>query len=374
MKVLMTADTVGGVWTYALELAGALAPDGVEISLATMGAPLTSSQRDELRAHPNVVLHESGYRLEWMEEPWDDLERAGEWLLEIAERERPDLVHLNGYVHGALPWEAPVVVVAHSCVLSWWRAVKGEPAPPSWGRYRELVARGIASADLVVAPTAAMLETLVADYGPPRGGWVVPNGRDPARFVAGEKAPIILGAGRIWDEGKDLASLAAVAPALPWPVYLAGAEEPPGGGEGRGGRGARVGADGGVHYLGRLPAEELAGWLGRAEIFALPARYEPFGLSALEAGLAGCALVLGEIPSLREVWGDAALYVPPGDREALRECLEGLIEDPMAREQQGALARERALAYTSERMADRYLVAYAEARRRWEARREVSCV
>ena len=36
MRVLMTADTVGGVWTYALELAGALAPLGVDITLATM--------------------------------------------------------------------------------------------------------------------------------------------------------------------------------------------------------------------------------------------------------------------------------------------------------------------------------------------------
>ncbi len=38
---------------------------------------------------------------------------------------------------------------------------------------------------------------------------------------------------------------------------------------------------------------------GRGDL-RLPARYEPFGLSVLEAALSGCALVLGDIPSLRE--------------------------------------------------------------------------
>jgi hypothetical protein len=38
-KVLMTADTVGGVWTYALELAAGLGEHGVEVAIATMGAP-----------------------------------------------------------------------------------------------------------------------------------------------------------------------------------------------------------------------------------------------------------------------------------------------------------------------------------------------
>jgi hypothetical protein len=58
-----------------------------------------------------------------------------------------------------------------------------------------------------------------------------------------------------------------------------------------------------VRCLGPLEASELAGWMHRAAIYALPARYEPFGLSALEAAQAGCALVLGDLSSLREVWG-----------------------------------------------------------------------
>ena len=49
MKILMTADTVGGVWTYALELAGALAPHGVEVALATMGRRLSSAQEADMK-------------------------------------------------------------------------------------------------------------------------------------------------------------------------------------------------------------------------------------------------------------------------------------------------------------------------------------
>ena len=59
----------------------------------------------------NVRLFESAYRLEWMEDPWDDVERAGDWLLEIAAR-GPDIIHLNGYSHAVLAWNAPVLVVA----------------------------------------------------------------------------------------------------------------------------------------------------------------------------------------------------------------------------------------------------------------------
>lgn len=93
----------------------------------------------------------------------------------------------------------------------------------------------------------------------------------------------------------------------------------------------------------------LAQWYAHAAIYALPARYEPFGLSALEAGLSGCALVLGDIPSLREIWGDAALFVPPDDA-ALHAVLMELIGDAAQREQLGW--RARALQFSAQHMAD----------------------
>jgi hypothetical protein len=74
-----------------------------------------------------------------MEDAWEDVRLSGEWLLDLEERIQPDVVHLNGYAHGALPWRSPTLIVGHSCVLSWWEAVKGEPAPPSWDRYHQEV-------------------------------------------------------------------------------------------------------------------------------------------------------------------------------------------------------------------------------------------
>ncbi len=74
--------------------------------------------------------------------------------------------------------------------------------------------------------------------------------------------------------------------------------------------------------------------------------------------MAGCTLVLGDIPSLREVWGDAALFVGPEDGAGLRVALERLIADADYRARLGACARARALRFTPERMAAGYLAAY----------------
>ncbi len=67
--------------------------------------------------------------------------------------------------------------------------------------------------------------------------------------------------------------------------------------------------------------------MGEAAIFAHPARYEPFGLAVLEAAMAGCALVLGDIPTLRELWDGAAVFVAPGRPDRLGEALAALAAD-----------------------------------------------
>ena len=350
-KVLMTADTVGDVWTYALDLAYVLGERGVEVALATMGAPVNDLQREKAERIPRLKVFESNLKLEWMEDCWRDVERAGEWLLGLERRFCPDLIHLNSYVHGALPWNAPKLVVAHSCVLSWWSAVKGEAAPESWDRYRAEVKAGLAAADMVAAPTAAMLDALAEHHGALPPTRVIPNGRDPRLFKPTAKEPMLFSAGRLWDEAKNLEALEQVAPRLPWPVFVAGENHHPDGGEAR---------PHNTRLLGRLSQRALAAWLGRSSIYVLPARYEPFGLSVLEAALAGCALVLGDIPSLRETWEGRAVFVAPDDAGALEAAVLGLIEDPERRAALGDAARERALEYTPERMADGYLAVYGE--------------
>lgn len=351
--VLMTADTVGGVWQYALQLSDSLSRrHRHRVALATMGAPLTPAQRRQAASLAGVTLHESGFRLEWMEQPARDVAKAGRWLLALEDRLRPDVVHLNQFAFGALPFAAPTLLVAHSCVASWWRAVHGTEAPAHWDRYREVVRDGLAGADLVAAPTRDMLLSLGRNYGHRRAGLVLPNGRDPEFFPPGSKHPVIISAGRLWDQAKNLRALEAVAPGIAWPIEVAGPTRAPDG---------SLRESVGLRLLGELPATELAGRFARASICAHPARYEPFGLAPLEAALAGCALVLGDLPSLREIWGRAALYVAPDDHEALRVALQRLISDPSLLREMAARAREVALRYSGAHMARDYLRAYAQA-------------
>jgi glycogen synthase len=338
MKVLMTTDAVGGIWVYARELTAALESSGdVEVTLACIGpAPPPD---DAVPYHPGL--------LEWQEEPWDDVEETGRWLGELADRTQPDVVHLNSYALGALGWNSPVVVAGHSCVYSWHESVRGAPPDASWGRYRDEVRRGIAAADAIVAPTRWMLDQLGAHYGVGERGRVIYNGVSPHPHAAAAKQPFVLAAGRLWDEAKGLDALDAAAGQLRWSVRVAG--------EGRSGA-----TPANVELLGPLPRDELRAWMGRAAIFAHPARYEPFGLVVLEAALAGCALVLGDIPTLRELWDGAACFVPPGDSAALASTIGALAADDDRRRDLAAAARARAAQHQARPMAAEYARLYTQ--------------
>jgi glycosyltransferase involved in cell wall biosynthesis len=349
LRVLMTVDAAGGVWDYALQLARALAPQGIEIALASMGSLPTAPQRAGLRDISHVVLCESEYKLEWMTGAWRDVEAAGAWLLELESYVRPSIIHLNGYCHANLPWRAPSLVVGHSCVYSWFAAVKHELPATGWQEYRRRVAAGLRAATMVTAPSETMLTALKFYYGPFVTAGAVYNGRAAMDYRPGKKQPIVVTAGRLWDPAKNMTSLARIAGAIPWPIYAAGECQAPDG---------KKSEFQNLILLGQLANRELADWLSRAAIFALPARYEPFGLAALEAGLAGCVLVLGDIPSLREIWRDAALFVPPDDPDALSATLSQVIEDERLRKVMCRRSRKRALAFSVEHMAQGYTDLY----------------
>jgi glycogen synthase len=336
MKILMTADAVGGVLNYTLELVEGLAEHDVEVVLALLGPSPSREQRRRIAAVPLAGYGERGYALEWMEEPWEDVDRGGYWLLELADAAQPDLVHLNGFAYGALELGRPKVVVGHSCVLSWHEAVRGGPAGPARRRYRDAVTAGIHGANALVAPTRALLDELKRLYRPRCVCRAIPNGMAPVGLAPGPKEPFVLGVGRVWDEAKNLAALERIAPRLGNRVVIVGDGSP----------------------LGRLDTEEIRDLYARAAVFAAPGLYEPFGLAALEAGLAGCALVLGDLATYREVWGEAATYVDPTDDDTLVRELAWLLDEPRERDRRGRAARERALTYSRERMAVSYLDLY----------------
>jgi glycosyltransferase involved in cell wall biosynthesis len=196
-----------------------------------------------------------------------------------------------------------------------------------------------------------MLGALEHHYGPLRSTAVVPNGRRATSFRPARKEPIVLAAGRLWDEGKNMAAVDEIAGLVPWPVVLAGDVRPPSGAP------SHVTN---AMAIGRLSTAELSAWMGRAALFVLPARYEPFGLGPLEAALAGCALILGDIPSLRETWERCALFVPPDDVGGLAAAVNALIADETRRRSLAAAARARALELTPERMAAGYMRVYRD--------------
>ena len=361
MKILMTADAMGGVWTYALELIRALQNQyDAQVLLATLGDLPSEAQRAQC-VDEHSELRSLNCKLEWMDEPWGDVEESGRWLQNLAREFAPDIVHLNGYAHAALSWPAPVVCVAHSCVLSWWRAVKNSDAPSSWNCYRQKVRAGLHAADAVVAPTQAMLHEIETFYGPlPQASEfkiAIHNGLRAAEtrgkylqgdFSQTQRDPFVFAAGRLWDEAKNIAALDRIAASLPWPIRVAGDDRHPDGTR----RATRV------QNLGFITREALEEQLNAATIYALPARYEPFGLSILEAALHGCALVLGDIPTLREVWGESAIFVAPDDDVALLDALCALIENPMRCEQLARKSFARAQRYRAATMAAQYDALY----------------
>ena len=332
MRVLLTTDTVGGVWNFSLSLARALRIQAhVDVHIATMGRKLSPAQRLEIADFP---FYQSEFPLEWMSDPWTGLDQAGRWLLALERQVAPDVLHHNTVALGHLPFQAPGLVTIHSCVLSWWEAVKGGQAPADWAEYRRRVTRSLRAAAEIASPSQSLLSAAQRLYGLGRSGRVVPNFAERSQFSAA-KEPLVFAAGRAWDEAKNLAALHRIAPRLTWPVVLAG--------EGT--------------ELGHLDRAEIDRWYARASIYAWPAKYEPFGLSVLEAAQHGCALVLGDIPSLRENWDGAACFA--GTEEDLRIAIQELIANQELRNEMGSRARKRSQRFNAERTVQGYSAAYS---------------
>jgi glycosyltransferase involved in cell wall biosynthesis len=351
-RVLLTLDTVGGVWRYTLDLAAALGKEGVACLLAGFGPHPTSEQLAACTAIPNVTLVWTGAPLDWMVTEEAALEPTRAALSRLAKDWGAELLHLNVPSQASgLPPGLPVVVASHSCVPSWWRAVRGTTLPQEWRWQWRRNRQGFDRADMVFVPSTSHGAALRAVYGDLPLLRVVHNSVRALPPGAAKREDMILAAGRWWDEAKNGAVLDAAAPASPWPVVLAGPLQGP--------NGTRACFEH-VRTTGRLPEEEVLALMRRAAVFAAPSLYEPFGLAVLEAALSGGALVLADLPGFRELWHDAALFVPPQDPIAWATAFSALAADP---EQRGALARralQRAQDFSPQRQADGVLAAYAD--------------
>jgi len=356
VRLLMTTDAVGGVWRYGLDAARALEARGHRVSLAVIGPDPSPAQQAEAAG---LHLIATGLPLDWAGADRAALSAAARALAALAEGY--DAVQLNQPAFGSLArWPAPVVAAAHSCVATWWSAV--EPAvdlPPGLQWQADLTRDGLGAADAAIAPSAAFAAALAQTHRLAATPTTIHNGRAlplpaPLRFASvsltGEAQRdaqgaggglALVGVGRLWDRGKNMGLLDALVPLIGLPVHLYG--------DAIGPNGERfTAAYATVH--GHVASAMLGAALAARPIFAAPSLYEPFGLAVLEAAQAGCALVLADIPTFRELWDGAALFADP---RAPAAWLTAIARARRERGPLGEAARDRAACYTIDRMADR---------------------
>jgi glycosyltransferase involved in cell wall biosynthesis len=339
-RVLLVTDAIGGVWVYSIELARALKPLGIEAVLAVMGPPPSISQREQAR---DLQVIETGLPLDWMDTNPGDMRRAGDAIARLADHESVDIVQTSSAALLAdADFAQPTIAVQHSCVASWWAAVKGTPLPHDFAWRRDLVECGLNRASCIVAPSIAFAADTARTYDLAAPVLAVHNGRRSLASAQLSQSHFVLTVGRLWDEGKNAATLDRAAARFKTRFEAAGPLAGP--------NGATVAFEH-MHALGELGPARLAGLLAACPVFVSAALYEPFGLSALEAAHAGCALVLSDIATHREIWGGAAIFVDARDDAAFAAAIHDLLNDPDERRALGQLARARARLYTPERMA-----------------------
>lgn len=97
----------------------------------------------------------------------------------------------------------------------------------------------------------------------------------------------------------------------------------------------------------------------RLDVFAFPSWHEGFGVAAVEAMAAGVPVLASDIPVLREVVGNAGLYVDPESPERIAATLVELSRDSHRRRELGKTGRERAAdRFPLERTAAQYRALY----------------
>lgn len=353
MHILVTADTLGGVWTYTRELVTGLVRGGDSVTLVSFGDIPAPDQMRWMEGLPNLDYRPTAFKLEWMMDSEADMRASAQLLEALIQECRPDLLHLNQFYYGALRSDVPRIVVAHSDVVSWWHSVHHAAPPESdWLRwYRRIVEHGLSEATVVVAPSRWMLEQVKHFYRKPELSSVIYNGRTPTLFHPDiSKKDTILTVGRVWDGGKNAGLL--LRHKMPVPVYIVGSDRHP---DSLSSAFLAEEIRPEIHLEPHQDERQLALTMARAGIYAATSQYEPFGLAPVEAALSRCAIVASDIPSFRELWDGVAVFFRNNDADSLRETLNNLVRDPEWRRKQANLAYRHALQkFTAERMVAGY--------------------
>lgn len=347
----MTLDAVGGVWRYAIDVARGLDAFGVKFLLVGFGPQPDAAQQAECASLTNAELHWTNEPLDWMVTQATDLLAGSEQLAALGLKWNADLLHLNLPSQASgLKSNCPVVVASHSCVPTWWEAVRGTQLPAIWAWQQNQNRDGLQRADAVLVPSHSHGAALCRIYGQLPCLHVVHNATAISPAPAHSKKPLVLAVGRWWDEGKNGAVLDAANLPQSWQLILAGPLRGPNGQQAR------------FQYArtpGPLAHPDILRLMNQASIFAAPSRYEPFGLAVVEAAISGAALVLADIPTFRELWNGAALFVSPDNPEGWQQTFANLIDNEPRRQALARKAAERAGRFTLRRQAEQLHELYA---------------
>ena len=366
MHLMLTTDTVGGVWQYTMQLARALARFDIGVTIVSVGRAPSLEQRTDLSCLPQLRGHFNlPYKLEWMPDSRADIAEARADLSNLITQLQPDLLHSSQFCFGDLPTTCPRLVVAHSDIISWQQWCEDSASSDlDWQAftrdYQRLVQCGLHGANAIVAPSAFMAESISRDYDLPTSRiQTIHNGMSISPRL-GIKEQLAVMVGRLWDKAKNVSLVAEAVrqaqadPAIRLRVMVAGEDLP---------LDNKWPTSGGavINYLGQLSSAQLYPVFARASVYIAASRYEPFGLAAVEAALHGCAILANDIPTFHEIWGDDAIYFARNDATALLHALTNLFADDTRAAHYGARAHLRALThYSAERMAADYYQLYRQ--------------
>ena len=125
-------------------------------------------------------------------------------------------------------------------------------------------------------------------------------------------------------------------------------------------RARQLGAEPFIAWSGYMPADALVRAYQDADVTVLPSSYEGFGFPLVDSMACGTPVVCNDIPVLREVGGDAALYAGIGDRNAFAAALLNVLQDSNTRNTLIGRGYERARTFSWPRAVRETLDIYRE--------------
>jgi len=349
MKILMTTDTREDRWHFTLDLISSLATENIEIVLLAMGPKLYNHQLLELEdLAPNIHFYHQSISPEWNESDLTAIPKVAIWIHKIYASENPDIIHLNHYSPACIQWDVPVVLSPQACILLLEQVSNFEDLPEKFHKIFHMTQIALHAADAVIFPTAALLAHFASVYGNIKNAQVIHPGIREIIVPSVQKFPMVFSEGKIEDPLLNLELLLEAAPDIDGEIFISGEKE----------QIMRLPKN--IRFLGNLTRQQKLNWLKMSSIYSLPAHLDAFGLGFLEAASHRCALIGGDTPYLKEIWGSDMVYTSLDDPKALAEACNEYLHFPHRALALGENAFSRVQKFNQRNIAHQYKQLYEQ--------------